>query len=87
MFCQFCKRQAPTSDEGPSNKIVKILDMRSIVFIFITQHRMTFLNLGTLIVLGSIEQVLQSMFEKWKPGGDTKKYLGSKTIGFSERFE
>ena len=29
-FCQVSKRRAPTNDEGPLNKILKILDMGSI---------------------------------------------------------
>ena len=60
LFCQFWKRQAPTNDEDPSNKIFKILNMGPIsikkhewmlanmVPISISKHKMTFI--GILIV-------------------------------------
>ena len=72
----FSKIQAPTNDEGTSNKILKILEMRPIsikkhewtfvkmVPISTTKHKMTFGNLGTFIILGSIQI--------WNPEGDNK---------------
>ena len=56
-------------------------DFANMVPIAITKHKMTFRNLNVLVISGQI---------RWKKPGETPQinnyFLGSKTIGFSERF-